>query len=109
MKDVYTIAKDFQLIIPASVALIAAGLAYGAAMARIWEDRREATFRRNNEKLGLFLRLAASLKHTSKDADYLVASIDVDDLPEGRRSLTIPMEGLDVYDPPELTEAWSCI
>jgi hypothetical protein len=94
-----------------SIALVAAIVAYRGAMAKVEYDREEAARRRNNEKLGLFLRLRASLMHTFADADAARHLIR-DETPNDVRlaqSVEIRAQRIAVHNPAELIEAWNSI
>ena len=80
--------KDWQplmaSIIAPTIVLGAATLAYLAAMAKVNHDRQEAERQRNRERLGLFLRLRASLWRVMFEARKSILALD-DAIPPLRR------------------------
>jgi hypothetical protein len=80
--------KDWQplmaSIIAPTIVLGAATLAYLAAMAKVNHDRQEAVRQRNRERLGLFLRLRASLWRVMFEARKSILALD-DAIPPLRR------------------------
>jgi hypothetical protein len=53
----YDIAKDFQPALSATIALVAAGVAFFVGMAKVNVDRRGAAFQRVSSQLGICLRV----------------------------------------------------
>jgi hypothetical protein len=126
-------------IIAPTIALGAATLAYHSAMAKVYHDREEAERRRNSERLGLFLRLHTSLSRVLIDIHRCILAVEMtlpqssEKLEQigvkARRKpnllfaslahhitrdstipfATIKAEHMEVYNPPELPEAWSKI
>jgi hypothetical protein len=101
--------KDWQPLMAALVALGAGSLAYRGAMAKVNLDREESERKRTSERLGLFLRLRASLERVSFDAEKKVRLIEHDIPGKYVSTLTITADQLAVYTPLELTDAWNRI
>jgi hypothetical protein len=59
----YEIAKDFQPALSATIALVAAGVAFFVGMAKINVDRRAAAFQRVSSQLGICLRVRSRASH----------------------------------------------
>ncbi|MGJ5000547.1 hypothetical protein ACQR10_04435 [Bradyrhizobium sp. HKCCYLRH2060] len=96
-------------IIAPTLALIPATIAYKGAMAKVDHDRQEAERRRNNERLGLYLRLRASLRRTHADAFSRVELIEDKQLSQILWGLRISPNMITVYNPPEVQEAWQAL
>jgi hypothetical protein len=100
----YDVLKDFQPIIAALVALLAASLAYRGAMAKVKFDERL----QEGKRLGLYLRLRSQLAALS----FTISSVmeNHDEIPKGR-----PMErrrgavDIDVHRFDEVEDAWKQI
>ncbi|MCA1428959.1 MULTISPECIES: hypothetical protein [Bradyrhizobium] len=69
----YDIAKDFQPALSATIALVAAGVAFIVGMAKINVDRRAAAFQRVSSQLGVCLRLRSRAGHLDDVAKTLTA------------------------------------
>jgi hypothetical protein len=96
--------RDFQPSIAAVIALFAAGLAYKAAMARVYYDRRTADFNRLNDRLALHLRLQAYLERVGETAEALAIHMAF-----GNLTTTQFASDMKIWPPnlPEIDEAWS--
>jgi hypothetical protein len=75
-RTLYDVLKDFQPLIAALVALIAASLAYRGANAKVNFDREIAKRQHTKERLGLYIRLISQLKKLAFDADIFVVITD---------------------------------
>lgn len=106
MKISYDTAKDFQPLIAAMVALSAAIIAFRAAMAKVNLDRENAERDRTTRKLGLFLRLRATINRLRSDAIVAKENIRglLDDELAPRKAF--PWSFLSLSDRTELDEAW---
>jgi hypothetical protein len=104
--------KEWQTLLAAviapSIAICAAWIAYMGAMAKVEHDREEGARRRNNERLGLFLRLRAALRQTLSDAGQRVTLIKRSSPNPGLQMVLTPAH-LKIYNPPSLAEAWESI
>jgi hypothetical protein len=101
--------KEWQPLMAALVALGAGSLAYRGAMAKVNLDREESQRKRSSERLGLFLRLRASLERVSFSAEKKVRLIESDVPGRYVSTLTLSADQLTVSTPPELTDAWNRI
>jgi hypothetical protein len=84
----YDVAKDFQPLLAATVALAAAiggtlfayrgaRLAYGGAMARIDFDRDAVRRERDRQKLGSYLRLKSQLQRLEEDTCFKLSMVQI--------------------------------
>ena len=101
--------KEWQPLLAALVALGAGSLAYRGAMAKVNLDREESERKRSSERLGLFLRLRASLERVSFEAERKVKLIESDVPGKFVSTLALSVHQLAVYTPSELTDAWNRI
>lgn len=106
------IALDLSKWQPLAAALIALGggiLAYSGAMAKVELDRKSAERAVGSRKLGVFLRLQASLRKMIIDVERVRNTVG---LPFTYTDGTLPesfFDQLRFYVPPEFEEVWSAL
>lgn len=93
----------------ASIVYRGATLAYQAAMAKVGLDREEAERERHIERLGLFLRLTTSMYAVIGSTGTSVHQIEEKEGDTPSEELVLVPRQLKVFNPPELSDAWSKI
>jgi hypothetical protein len=105
----YDVAKDFQPIVAAVIALLAARFAYRAAMAKVRFDERL----QDGKRLGLYLRLKSQVSELSYRACKIAEALKplVEDAAR-RRELEVGWDSaydIDAHRFDEVVEAWKQI
>jgi hypothetical protein len=105
----YDVAKDFQPIVAALIALLAARFAYRAAMARVRFDERL----QDGKRLGLYLRLKSQVSELLYRARKIAETLKplVEDAAR-RRELEVGWDSaydIDAHRFDEVVEAWKQI
>jgi hypothetical protein len=96
--------QNWQTLMTGLMALVAAGIAYRGATAKVRHDREVVEAENKRRKLALFLKIEFAFRQLSekahdKDAVITFPPIDVDQ--------EISSKQLSVAEPPELEEAWT--
>jgi len=95
--------KEWQTLMAAMVALVAASIAYRGAMAKVYLDRELAERKNAQEKLSLYLKLGFALTELSAQADIIQKKTA---WTIGYRKPPVEKEEMEIREPPEVAEAW---
>jgi hypothetical protein len=98
--------QKWQTLMTGFMAIVAAGIAYRGATAKVRHDREVVEAENKRRKLALFLKIEFAFRQLSekarnKDAVLTFPPVDVDQ--------EIGRNQLSVAEPPELEEAWTCL
>jgi hypothetical protein len=96
--------RDWQILIAATIAFAAAGIAYKAAMAKVRLDREIADREVLRKKLSLYLKLEFALEQLAIQAGT-VEIFTRWKLVSGEQ--TVSLEQMQIAEPGEITEAWN--
>jgi len=93
--------KEWQTLLGAMVALMAAGIAYRGAMAKVNFDRESEARKLERQKIGLYLRLSFTLDALQREAVKVAKAANW----EGDSRMNISDMG--IPEPTEICEAWA--
>lgn len=96
--------KDWQTLMTGVLALVAAGIAYRGAIAKVRHDREVLAAENMRRKVALYLKLDLACRALSEQAQEMDGRLSFPPIGEDR---VVRRDEFKLSEPPELEEAWT--